>query len=172
MSIGPVQLIAFGFDQPKFAGGIAAELDRLKDKGLIRVIDAVVVHKTASGEIETLQASDLTLDQAEDFGAVLGSLVGLGAAGREGMAAGAQAGMEAIREKGGHVFGEYETWYPIEDMAPNSAAALLLLEHRWAIPLRDAVVEEGGTAIGDLWVHPADLVAVGLIAKEVADTTS
>jgi uncharacterized membrane protein len=169
MDIGPVQLIAFGFEKPKFGGGIAAELNRLKDKGLIRVLDAVVVRKTPSGEIQTLQASDLTLDQAEEFGAVLGSLVGLGAAGEEGITAGAQAGIETIRKRGGHVFDAYETWYPLEDMQPDSAAALLLVEHRWAIPFRDAVLAEGGVALGDLWVHPADLVAVGLISKEIAD---
>jgi hypothetical protein len=46
---------------------------------------------------------------------------------------------------------------------PNdSAAAIALLEHRWAIPLRGAILEAGGTVFADSWVHPSDLVAAGL----------
>jgi uncharacterized membrane protein len=168
MNIGPVQLIAFGFERPKFGGGISAELNRLREAGLIRVIDAIVVQKDASGEVKKVTVSDLTLDEAEEFGAIVGGLVGLGAAGEAGIAKGAQAGMDAIRERGGHVFDAYETWYALEDMAPDSAAALVLLEHRWAIPFRDAVLAEGGTALGDVWLHPDDLVEVGLISREVA----
>jgi hypothetical protein len=35
VDLGPVQLLVFGFDQPKFGGGIAAELNRLKTCGSI-----------------------------------------------------------------------------------------------------------------------------------------
>jgi hypothetical protein len=168
MSIGHVQLIAFGFDRPKFGGGISAELNRLREKDLVRVIDALVVQKTASGEIRKVQTTDLTIDQVEQFGAILGGLVGLGADGEQGMAKGAEAGAEAIRDRGGHVFNSYETWDALADMPLDSAAAVVLLEHRWAIPLRDAIEAEGGSAVGDLWIHPEDLVAVGLLAQEVA----
>jgi hypothetical protein len=39
---------------------------------------------------------------------------------------------------------------------------VLLIEHLWAIPLRDAIVDAGGIALSDEWIHPADLVAAGL----------
>jgi hypothetical protein len=42
------------------------------------------------------------------------------------------------------------------------------VEHRWAIGLRDAIAAAGGAPIADEWVHPADLIAVGLIAAEDA----
>jgi uncharacterized membrane protein len=167
--MGPVQLIAFGFDRPKFGGGISAELNRLREKDIVRVIDALVIQKTASGEIKQVQTSDLTIDQVEQFGAILGGLVGLGSGGEQGMVKGAETGKEAIRDRGGHVFDTYETWDALEDMPADSAAAIILLEHRWAIPLRDAIQAEGGAAVGDLWVHPEDLVAVGLLAREVAE---
>ena len=44
---------------------------------------------------------------------------------------------------------------------PGSAAAIALIEHRWAIPFRDAVVRAGGVALADEWIHAADLVAAG-----------
>jgi hypothetical protein len=49
-------------------------------------------------------------------------------------------------------------------LADGSSAAVVLLEHRWAVPLRDAIVRAGGVALADAWIHPADLVAVGLQA--------
>jgi hypothetical protein len=46
---------------------------------------------------------------------------------------------------------------------------VILLEHRWAIPLRDAVVRAGGFRISEGFIHPLDLVAVGLIAADEAE---
>ena len=173
IDIGPVQLIVYGFDQPKFGGGIAAELNRLRDLDMIRVIDALVVYKNPDGDVLNIQMTDLNPDQAEQFGAILGGLIGLGMAGEEGMLAGATAGAEKIEEQGGHVFDpDHEMWDVLDDIPTDTAAALLLVEHRWAIPLRDAILEEGGMAIGDIWVHPRDLIAAGLIAAEAVEDST
>ena len=45
--------------------------------------------------------------------------------------------------------------------------AVALLEHRWAIGLRDALQGRGGELLAEAWVHPRDLAAVGL--SEVDD---
>jgi uncharacterized membrane protein len=166
--MGPVQLLVFGFDRPKFGGGIAAELNRLRERDYVRVIDALVVHKNAEGEVRTMQVTDLGIEDAERLGAIVGALVGAGAAGEEGIAPGAQAGIDAVSEHGGHVLGDEQTWDVLSDIPNDSAAALVLLEHRWAIPLRNAILEEGGVAIGDIWLHPRDLIAVGLMAASEA----
>ncbi len=42
------------------------------------------------------------------------------------------------------------------------AAAIVLLEHRWAIPLRNAIRGNDGVALVDRWLHPEDLVAAGM----------
>ena len=56
----------------------------------------------------------------------------------------------------------------VDDAIPNgSAAAVALLEHRWATALRDTI-RDAGFHLADAWVHPADLIAVGLIAAEEA----
>jgi hypothetical protein len=89
VTIGPVQLIALGFDKPDFQGEIIDELERLRGSDMVRVIDALVVYKDADGEVLALKGSQLSKDEAEEFGAVVGGLLGLGAAGEEGMVAGA-----------------------------------------------------------------------------------
>jgi hypothetical protein len=67
------------------------------------------------------------------------------------------------------VFSEEEAWDVVDDIPANSAAALILLEHRWAIPVRDAVVRAGGFRVADGFISPLDLVAVGLMAAEEAE---
>jgi len=47
-------------------------------------------------------------------------------------------------------------------LEPGSAAAIALLEHRWAIPLREAIARAGGRAIVDAWVAEEELAALGL----------
>jgi hypothetical protein len=128
----------------------------------------VVVHKDANGEVEVVKRSDLSDDEAAEFGAVVGALVGLGAGGLEGAEAGARAGAESAAE-GVDVFPEEEAWDVVADIPADSAAALVLLEHRWAIGLRDALASAGGMRVADGFIHPLDLVAVGVIAAEEAE---
>jgi uncharacterized membrane protein len=167
MAIGPVQLIVLGFEEPNFQGEVIEELQRLRESDTVRVIDALAVYKHEDGEIEKLQLSNLTSDEAVELGATIGALVGLGAAGEEGAEALAMAAAEEAATEGIDVFSG-EGWDVLEDIPPNSAAALLLLEHHWAVPLRDAVARAGGFGIGESFISPLDLVAVGLVAAEEA----
>jgi hypothetical protein len=56
----------------------------------------------------------------------------------------------------------------LEDTPNDSAAALVLLEHHWAVPLRDAVIRAGGFRISDGFISPLDLVGIGLVSAEEA----
>jgi uncharacterized membrane protein len=171
MAIGPVQLLVLGFENPDFQGEIVAELDRLREGDLVRVIDGIAVHKDAEGEVKTIRRSDLSDEEAVEFGAVVGALVGLGAGGVEGAEAGAEAGA-AMAASELDAPGDEDVWDVLDEIPPDTAAAVLLLEHRWAIPLRDAVRRAGGFPISDGWVHPEDLVAVGMLAAEEAAASS
>ncbi len=168
MSIGPVQMLAFGFDRPDFKGEVIAELDKLTQSGLIRVIDGLVVYKDVDGDVAVVERSDLSVAEAEELGAYVGALIGLGAGGEEGAEIGAEIGAEAA-EEGFELFDEDELEDLIEDLPNDSAAAVILLEHRWAIPLREAVADAGGIPLADEWVHPLDLVAVGLMEAAEAE---
>jgi len=169
MAIGPVQLIVLGFNHPDFHGEILAELERLRENDIVRVIDALVVYKDAEGELEAEHLSNLTEDQAIELGSKIGALIGLGFEGEEGMEAGAIAGAEEVAAEGGvKVFTEEEGWDVLDDIPNDSAAALILIEHHWAVPLRDAVVRAGGFRISDGFISPLDLVGIGLLSAEEA----
>ena len=165
MAIGPVQLIVLGFPHPDFHGQIIAEVERLRESDTIRVIDSLAVYKDASGEIEAMHLSNLTQDEAIELGSKVGALIGLGFEGEEGMEAGAQAGAAAA---GVSAFSEEDAWDVIEEIPNGSAAALLLIEHHWAVPLRDAIASAGGFRISDGFISPLDLVEIGLLSAEEA----
>jgi uncharacterized membrane protein len=167
MAIGPVQLIVLGFNHPNFHGEIIAELERLRESDTVRVIDALAVHKDADGEIEVQHLSNLTKDEAIELGSKVGALIGLGIEGEEGMEAGAQAGAEAAAD-GVQVFTDEQAWDVPWDTPNKPASALILLEHHWAVPLRDAIARAGGFRLSDGFISPLDLVEIGLMSAEEA----
>ena len=167
MAIGPVQLIVLGFKHPEFHGEIIAELERLRQSDTVRVIDSLAVYKDADGEIEVEHLSNLSTDEAIELGSKIGALIGLGIEGEQGMEAGAAAGAEATVD-GVQVFSNEDAWDVLEDIPNDSAAALLLLEHHWAVPLRDAIVRAGGFRLSDGFISPLDLVEIGLVSAEEA----
>ena len=97
----------------------------------------------------------------------VGALIGLGFEGEAGLEAGAKAGAEAAAD-GISVFSDEEAWDVLEEIPNGSAAALLLIEHHWAVPLRDAVLRAGGFRISDGFISPLDLIGIGLISAEEA----
>ena len=167
MAIGPVQLIVLGFEHPEFHGEIIAELERLRESDTVRVIDALAVHKDADGEIEVQHLSNLSKDEAIELGSKVGALVGLGIEGEEGLYAGAEAGAQAAAD-GISAFSDEDAWDVIEEIPNDSAAALILLEHHWAVPLRDAIARAGGFRISDGFISPLDLVEIGLLSSQEA----
>ena len=169
MAIGPVQLLVLGFNQPDFHGEIIAELERLRASDTVRVIDSLAVYKDADGALEAEHLSNLTEQEAIEYGSKIGALIGLGLNGGEGMEAGAEAGAEAAASSGGvHAFDEEDAWDVLEDIPNDSAAALILLEHHWAVPLRDAIARAGGFRISDGFISPLDLIDIGLMSAEEA----
>ena len=167
MAIGPVQLIVIGFNHPDFHGEIIAELERLHDDDTVRVIDALAVYKDAAGELEVQHLSNLSKDEAIELGSKVGALIGLGIEGEEGAEQGAELGAEAAAD-GVEVFSDEQAWDVLEEIPNDSAAALVLLEHHWAVPLRDAIARAGGFRISDGFISPLDLVEIGLVSAEEA----
>ena len=159
---GPVQMLIVGFQGDNFDGSIMKELDRLKEHDIVRLVDLLFVKKNDDGEIEVVQRSDLDAEEAQEFGAIVGALVGFGADDEEGAEFGAIAGAAELED--GHLFDDAAVWYLGDAIPEGTAAAVALLEHRWAIPLRDKIAQAGGITLSDAWIHPADLVAAGALA--------
>jgi uncharacterized membrane protein len=169
MTFGPVQMLVVGFAGTEFTGEILQELQRLKEADIVRLVDLIAVRKQ-DGEVETVQLSDLSVEEAEDFGALVGALIGAGMGEEEGVEAGLIAGAEAGSD--GHVIDENEVWYLADAVPEGTTAAVALLEHRWAIPLREKIIAKDGIVLADAWIHPADLIAIGAIAAEAAGASA
>jgi hypothetical protein len=102
----------------------------------------------------------LTEEEAIELGTVIGALIGLGIEGEEGAEIYAKAGAETAAE--GIAMFEGEEWDVLADIPNDTAAALLLIEHHWAVPLRDAVMRAGGFRLADAFISPLDLIALGM----------
>jgi uncharacterized membrane protein len=169
MAVGPVQLLVLGFEGTEAHPEIRAELDRLRDSDVVRLVDLLVVRKDADGKITTDQRSDLSKDEATEMGALVGALIGIGLGeGDEDVAlAGAEAGAAAGAD--GHLLDEDDMWYVEDAIPPGTTAAIALVEHVWALPLRESIRNARGRLLADAWIHPADLVGIGLIAAAEAE---
>ena len=159
MEFGPVQMLVVGFEHGKFEGEILAELKRLREQDIIRLVDLLFVNKDDDGVIATVELSDLSQEESMEFGALAGALIGLGAGGEEGAEAGAVAGAVAMED--GQAFSEQDVWFVADAIPPGTSAGIALIEHRWAVPLREAIERAGGLPLADEWIHPEDLVVAG-----------
>jgi uncharacterized membrane protein len=148
-NIGPVQLLAVGFDpDARFEGRIIDELENLERHETIRILDLLFVGKD-------VQTGDLlALDyQGEELGAIVGALLGFDF---EGEQLSEPSGIES------HAFGLSQS--EIQEIAaslhPGSSAGFLLIEHVWARDLKDAIRDAGGFPLGEGFLTPETLAAV------------
>ena len=159
MALGPIQILVVGWgEDADFKGEAMDELKKLREHDIVRVIDLIMLHKNDDGSIEKIEIADD--DELAELGAFAGALVGFGAAGEEGAEVGALAGAEAAVDEGS-VYDDEDLWNIADSIPEGFSAAVAVLEHRWAIPLRDAIGRSGGVLLADKWLHPADLLAVG-----------
>ena len=150
---GPMQIVVLGFEGGEFRGEVLAELERLAEHDIVRLVDALVVRKDENGDLELLEIAQ-GLGGGGEPGALVGRLTGLAAEAEGGVDAPTPAErLEAVAE---------DVWYVADAIPPGTAAAVALLEHRWAIPLRTALHGAGGRLLEEAWVHPLDLEAIGL----------
>ena len=157
---GPLQVIAASFRAAAdFEGRVLAEVGRLQGRGVLRLVDLLLITKNEAGQIQRLMVGD------DDFGALLSRIIPLGGAGSAGPAAGEAppgfdpSGAQALAES----------------MPPGTALAFLLVEHGWAKPLFEAITETGGALLGeDFLTAEAELLAGAEVAavEEAAQVIS
>ena len=143
----PLQVIALSFNRG--AGSedrILAEVDRLRGRGVLRLLDMLFVSRSEDGTIERL-----TIGDDEDFGSLLAAVVPFA---NGGLAVSAPAdGLAA--------FDPADARALAESLEPGTALAFLLVEHYWAAPLFDAIVEADGTLIGEGFLTAETGLVVG-----------
>lgn len=158
MAMGPVQILVVGYgEDAQFTGQALEELKALADHDIVRVIDLLFVHKNEDGSVEKIEIEDE--HEVTKLGALAGALLGFGAAGEEGAEVGAEAGSHLGED--GSLYGDEGVWFLADAVPEGMSAAVVILEHRWAIPLRNAIAESGGVALLDKWLHPQDLIVAG-----------
>jgi hypothetical protein len=158
--LGPVQLAIIAFDGGSFDPRILAELRRLRAGGMVRLVDLLFVARSEEGEVAELAVDDLSAAETAEWGALVGALIGFGAGEDEG-ADDEPRVAAAVAAQNGSPLGPVDAWFLADQIPRGAAAAVALLEHRWAVPLRDAIEAAAGHDLVDTWVHPEDLIAIG-----------
>jgi uncharacterized membrane protein len=142
MALGPIEVLMVGFPGNQFNGEILPELERLTTSDTIAIVDGLLLHKDADGEVTFTEFEDIS---ANDDAAALAGLLDQ---------------VESLISD-----------EDVEEMAaglePNSSAAILVFEHTWAKPLRDAIVDSGGVLAANFRVP--GLVVDELLAELAAD---
>lgn len=171
MILGPVQLVVLGLPNENLKGRIAQELQAASETGSIRVLDALAIQKRQDGTVVSLGASDLTPDQHAELGAIIGALLGYGAAGEEGAEAGAEMGAAAFADRNFGLSKE-DIQASARGMPAGVTGVMVLFEHRWAIPLKEAVQDADGVVLAQGMVQPEALIGLGaaLASADVAAT--
>jgi hypothetical protein len=144
VTLGPVQLLVIALEGGDFTGRIRAELDRLSSSETIRVLDLVFVAKELDEALRMFEGGDLG-DGTGDH-VLLRLLSG-------------DAELDTAHLDGAT---EAELVDAAASIPPGTAAAIVLLEHRWAAPLRAAVADAGGVTVAETWLAQEDLATVGL----------
>ena len=162
--IGPVQVLVVGFTGSAFSGAVLAEFARLKEAGIVRLIDLLLVTRAEDGTIETLGPPT---GAGTGLGSLAAALLGQPAGEADDEPAGTRDGDGAggaVAGDAGHPGGS--TWSLADAVPAGSAAAIALIEHTWAAPLTAAIREAGGTPLEETWLAPADIeVLEALIAR-------
>ena len=116
MAAGPVEIVTIGFEKANFQGLALEELAKVVESGTITLIDGVVVHKIGEHEFEIAELAEVP---------ELGGIIAI-----------------AARVEG--LISEDDVDAVADSLPVGSAAAVLVFEHTWIIPLRDAIVGAGG----------------------------
>nr|WP_300051196.1 DUF6325 family protein [uncultured Nocardioides sp.] len=132
---GPVQVLVIGFEAPSFSGEVLAELAGLRERGVVRLVDVLLVERGDDGTFEIL---DPPPGSDPDLGRIAAEVLGGGG------------------EPDGDVSLD-EAWSLADAVPPGGVAAVALLEHLWAEPLVAAIGRAGGRPLGELWLPAGEV---------------
>lgn len=135
--VGPMQLLAVGFETGvDVEAGLLEAVDQLQGRGVLRLLDLLVTRRNEDGSVTRILLED------DEFGELLGGVVSTGPEDLFDLLAGNDPA-DAGKSPSGAL---------AERLAPGAIVAFLLIEHRWARPLFDAIAEAGGLVLGDRFI--------------------
>ena len=118
MTYGPVDFIALEFKGNKLTGEVFASLLELVEQKILRVIDLVVVFKDEDGEVFAREMQEL-----EDEHLII---------------------IDPLQVVVTGILTEGDIEMVANELANNTAAAVLLIENLWAVKFKEAVIAEDG----------------------------
>ncbi len=163
-NIGPLQILAVAFHKPDFTGKIREELKKLRDQKLVRIVDGLVIQKSETGEIAAIEENDITQSESKQFGALIGGWIGLGTGRTDTAIAASKQMAESFNERYQFGLDKDDLQEMAADIPNGDAALILLIEHQWLTPLRNAMREDGGTLLAQDFLSPELLMTVGQAA--------
>lgn len=143
---GPVQVVVVGFEQPAFSGEVVAELDRLGRAGTVRLLDVLLLARAEDGTFEILP---LPTPAPPGMGTLAAEMLG-----------GAGPVVDATEPPDG------SGWSLADAIPTGCTAAVALIEHLWATPLREAIQRSGGTALEETWLAREDVERLTVLIRE------
>jgi hypothetical protein len=164
MSVGPVQLLLLGFETAdRFRGDIARELLDLRGRGVIRVLDARLLHRSPDGDLTEVDLGELLVERPPEIANPVASLLGV-SNGHNGNGRGTPA---ALADTVG--FAMEDVRRLTDEIGPGDYALAILVEHLWAEQFRDAVRATGGRLLGQGFLTPEVVMVVGAEIQAHAD---
>jgi len=113
------------FPGSQFNGAIVPELERLTSGGIITVIDGVFVTRDSAGDVTFVEFGEL----GENHDA---------------------ARLAAVLDQVESLISDEDVLELADGLAPGDSEAILVFEHTWAKPFRDAIVGSGGILTGEM----------------------
>lgn len=139
-SVGPVEYVVIAFPGNRFRGEIVPALGELVDNDVIRIIDVAFIKKDADGNVTMFEYD------------VLDDVLAFGFADVDGEAGG--------------VLNDEDLELAAETLEPDSSAALIVWEHRWAARVAQAIRDAGGRIIA------GERVPDEIVEQALADLTT
>jgi hypothetical protein len=125
MALGPVEVLVLSFPGSQFNGAIIPELERLTSSGIITVIDGVFVTRDDNGDVTFIEFEEL----GENHDA---------------------ARLAAVLDQVESLISDEDVLELADGLAPGDSEAILVFEHTWSKPFRDAIVDSGGILTGEM----------------------
>ena len=135
MALGPIEVLVVGFPGNQFNGQIIPELEKLIDTDTISIVDGILVRKDDDGEV--------TFTEFDELGANADATK-----------------LAEIMDQVDSLISDEDVNELVSALDPNSSAAILVFEHTWFKPLRNAILDSGGVLVADFRVP-------GLVVEEV-----
>ncbi len=125
---GPIDYIIVGFEGNKFDGSILKALSESIDKGIISLIDLALVMRDDEDNVSVISVADLGDEYAVEF--------------------------VQHYKTGDSIVGEDDIKEVADLIEKNCSAGLLVIEHLWAKPLKEAIINANGVLLAEGRIHP------------------